>query len=54
MVLYRPFSVAISLLATLTVYILLDPLGGGAVKVVTFRNYYIYYVCFFDECVKYN
>jgi len=34
--------------------ILLELLGDGAVKVVTVRNCYIYYVCFFDGFVKYN
>jgi hypothetical protein len=28
--------------------------GDGAVKGVTVRNCYIYYVCFFDGSVKYN
>jgi len=46
MVLYRPPSVAISLLAFI-LCLFLELRGDGAAEVVTVRNCYMYSVCFF-------
>ena len=51
MVLYRPRSVALSLL---NVGISGISVSNGAVVVVTVGNFYIFYMCFFRGFVKHN
>ena len=53
MVLYRPRSVAISLLAFI-LCLFLELRGDGAAEVVTDRNCYVYSVCLFEVVDEYS
>jgi hypothetical protein len=53
LVLYRPRSVAVSLLAFI-LCLFLELRSDGAAEVVTVRNCYMYSLYFFDVVVAYN
>jgi len=53
MVLYRPRSVAISLLAFI-LCLFLELRGDGAAEVVTVTNCYVYSICLFEVVDEYS